>query len=167
MDMAADRPVNLSRCSLFETLPGETLLAFEDSCRERSFRAGEVIVGAEPDARHDVFVVLEGSVHVYRKAPCGDDVALAELGPGSIFGEFAAIDDRPGSATVCAAGETRLAEIPRGAFVDLLSRDPTVALNLLRRLVQIVRGLDEKMVDVHGCQDEAKSIQQTLFLASL
>jgi CRP-like cAMP-binding protein len=167
METATNAPMDLSGCSLFDDLGKEARLALERSCRERRFLPGEDIVGSQFAVRHNVFVVLEGNVHVYRTAPCGDDVALAELGPGSVFGEFAAIDDRPGSATVRSASETRLAEIPREAFVDLLKHDPTVSFNLLRNLVQLIRGLDEKMVGLHGCHDEAQSIQRTLFLASL
>jgi CRP-like cAMP-binding protein len=79
-----------------------------------------------------LFVVQEGSVVVERPGQDG-----VELGPGQCFGELALLTD-PGirSARVRAKTAGRCWAIPRSDFVDLLHREPSVAVALLAVLAQ-------------------------------
>jgi len=64
----------------------------------------------------------------------GDNVIIAELGDGEIFGEMSMIDDAPRSATVIAKVETEVIEIQRSRFIQpLQSTDPM--MDLLLRII--------------------------------
>jgi len=79
-----------------------------------------------------LFVILEGTVVVER--PGRDDV---ELGAGQFFGELALLtDEGVRVARVRARTAGRCLAVPRAAFVDLLHREPSLAVSLLSVLAE-------------------------------
>jgi CRP-like cAMP-binding protein len=157
----------LRRCRLFVGVSGDRLEVVERECRLRRFAAGDLIIAGPSTPEHGVFVVVEGTVSVVRSCVDGAGVLLAELGPYESFGEFATIDGRTGSATVTARSDCVLAELPRPLFEGLLHDCPEIAQELLRRLIALVRGLNERVIALHQCQDEADRLRRGLLLASL
>ena len=79
-----------------------------------------------------LFVVDEGVVEVEHPGQ-----PSIELGPGECFGELALLtDDGVRTARVRAKTAGRCWAIPRADFVDLLHREPSVAVALLAVLAQ-------------------------------
>jgi CPA1 family monovalent cation:H+ antiporter len=79
-----------------------------------------------------LFVVQEGTVEVERPGQ-----SSIELGPGQAFGELALLTDAGiRSARVRAKTAGRCWAIPRADFVDLIHREPSVAVHLLAVLAQ-------------------------------
>ncbi|MFQ5773528.1 MAG: cyclic nucleotide-binding domain-containing protein [Kiloniellaceae bacterium] len=101
---------------------------------EERFVAGHVIYReGEPGAA--VFVITEGEVEVLREV--GDEeVRLAVLGNGAIFGETSVIRNQPRSTTVRALGSVTLIVIPKDTFLSIFGRDNPLALPLLRLLCE-------------------------------
>lgn len=159
--------VNLARCDLFQNLPADRIADLERQCRCARFAAGDIILAAEDNRAHNVFVVLQGTGEVLRRGPFGDFIFLATLHPGAYFGEFGAIDGRSGSATIRASSDAILAEIPREVFRLLLRDEPTVAWRLMERLVHLIRSLDSRVAGLQGCQEEVDRIHRELFLVNL
>ncbi len=160
-------PYSLAASELFSELPREALADLERDCRLLRFEPGEMVLDSESPQAHGVYVVLQGVVDVFKPADCGDAVALGELSPGACFGEFSAVDGRMGSADVRARVPTVLAEIPRSVFVDLLAREPSVSLQLTRRLIRLIRRHNDRMARLHGYGDEAGRMLWELFRVSL
>jgi CRP-like cAMP-binding protein len=81
---------------------------------EPLFRAGQVGDG--------LFVILEGSVSLYRKNAKGGEREVAALERNEVLGEMDLISDRP--HTTSAKGRTagRVLFLPKGTFQDLLRR---------------------------------------------
>lgn len=96
------------------------------------------------DATDDVFLVAEGTVRVVVRTPLGQEVILGDLGPGEIFGEMAAIDGAPRSASVTALHAARLCRLPAAAFLDLALRSRAVGLRVMRALVARLRVQDQR-----------------------
>ena len=161
------RPVNLAHCELFRDLAADRVADLERQCRCARFAAGDIILAADDNRAHNVFVVLQGTGEVLRRGPFGDFVSLATLHPGMYFGEFAAIDGRSGSATVRASSDATLAEIPREVFRLLLRDEPVVAWRMMERLVHLVRSLDSRVAGLQGCQEQVDRIHRELFLVNL
>ena len=161
------RPLDLTRCELFRDLPSGRVAELERQCRCTRFAAGDIILAAEDNRAHNVFVMLQGTAEVLRRCPYGDFVSLATLQPGMYFGEFSAIDGRSGSATVRASSDAILAEIPREVFRLLLRDEPAVAWHMMERLVHLVRSLDMRVAGLQGCQVEVDRIHRELFLVNL
>jgi CRP-like cAMP-binding protein len=99
------------------------------------------------DATDDVFLVAEGAVRVVVRTPLGQEVILGDLGPGEVFGEMAAVDGEPRSASVTALHPTRLCRLPAAAFLEVALRSPEVGLRVMRVLVARLRLQDERLFE--------------------
>jgi hypothetical protein len=66
-------------------------------------------------------------------------VSFGELAPGEVFGEYAAVDHCPRSASVEARTSCLIASMPAAAFRALLQTEPMVTLAVLTQLVRRTR----------------------------
>ena len=99
------------------------------------------------DATDGVFFVAEGAVRVVVRTPLGQEVILGDLGPGEVFGEMAAVDGEPRSASVTALHPTRLCRLPAAAFLEVALRSPGVGLRVMRVLTGRLRLLDQRLFE--------------------
>ncbi|AKF09607.1 cyclic nucleotide-binding domain-containing protein [Sandaracinus amylolyticus] len=120
----------LQHVDLFVELTMPELVRVSNACRCVELGAGEVVIG-EGEASETLFLLIDGAVEVVRS-----NVRLAELGPGSHFGEMALLSQRPRSATVRTTAETRLLALDRQQFYGLLQQDPVLAGKFLWKLAQ-------------------------------
>lgn len=124
---------------------GQALLARHIS--RQKLQPGEVLI-ARDDTDDDVFQILAGTVRVIIYAPNGRAVLLRDLGAGETFGELAALDGQPRSASVEARSEAQVARVPGHVFRALVEREPALALALLRRSIGYVRHLSERIYEL-------------------
>ena len=116
-------------------------------CVWRTYRKDQTVVeSASPD--RDVYFVASGSVRIVNFALSGKPVAYATVGTGEFFGELAAIDGAPRSASVVANEKCQLAALAPQAFIELMQNHPSVALAVMSRLAAIVRSCDERIMDL-------------------
>jgi CRP/FNR family transcriptional regulator len=123
----------LQHVRLFEGVDDKELAHIAASFKERTFSAGDVI--AEEGSSGIGFFVIESGT---AKATHGD-LVIAELGPGSSFGEVALIDEGPRSATVTADSELKCWGLSAWEFRPLAETNATVAWNLARIVASYVR----------------------------
>nr|MBA3304434.1 Crp/Fnr family transcriptional regulator [Thermoleophilaceae bacterium] len=86
-----------------------------------------------------------GSVSIRRDHPDGRTLALAELRPGSMFGELAAFGDEVRSATAEALEATALVAILGADMRRVMRSDPEIALKMLAALAARVRRLNDRL----------------------
>ncbi len=110
------------------------------------YKAGEVIV-QENDFGETAYLIGQGQVAVSKQLD-GQNVHLAYLGAGEIFGEMSMIDEKPRSATVTAVTETIVSEIRRDDFFNSFQTDPKVALKLLKVLFERLREADAMILQL-------------------
>lgn len=111
-------------------------MAIEKCIKE--YASSEVIF-EEGSTGRELFVVLEGSVHIVRQIE-NREVLIATLGKGEFFGEMAVIDASPRSATaIAAADHTRIMRINHARFVYLVSQQPAFALMIMDALSKRLR----------------------------
>lgn len=91
----------------------------EKECRWFTCEPDEVIVDRD-DESTEVFFITSGSVKVMDFLANDQEIALAELGAGTSFGEMSAIDSSRRSARVAALEDTTLAALPSKMFRQLL-----------------------------------------------
>ena len=137
----------LAGVELWKELTSVERQALERRCRWRVYEEDEQIIDRETDSQ-DVFFVVSGLVRVVNYSPAGREISFDEIGSGGLFGELAALDREPRSASVVAKKRTLTASLPPAAFCDALLAHPQVALALLRRLAEIVRESDERIMDL-------------------
>jgi CRP-like cAMP-binding protein len=144
----------LHKVPLFSDLNEGELARFADITREREYPKNSVIL-FEDDPGDALYIVSTGQVKVVLIGEDGREVILSVLGDGAFFGEMALIDDEPRSAHVIAMKDSHLLVLRRDDFQAQLKQHPTIALKLLRELVQRLRRADEKigglvLLDVNG-----------------
>ncbi|MGH2539327.1 MAG: cyclic nucleotide-binding domain-containing protein [Actinomycetota bacterium] len=100
---------------------------------EMSFAAREPVV-REGELGETLFVVLEGEGKVVRGGK-----KVGTVLPGDFFGELAAIDAQPRSATVVAVTSLRVLRLFRRHLLALLKDEPQVTLKLLDGIVRRIR----------------------------
>ena len=71
---------------------------------------------------------------------------LAVLGPGSLIGELALIDDEPRSATISALKPCRLLHLTKSSFFRLADANPQVYREALKLLARRLRGANDSVV---------------------
>ena len=145
---------DLKRVPLFSGLSADELARFAEVTREREYPKNSVIL-FEDDPGDALYVVSDGQVKVVLIGEDGREVILSVLGDGDFFGEMSLIDDEPRSAHVIAMRDSRLLVLRRDDFQQQIQRHPSVALTVLRVLVQRLRQADAKigglvLLDVNG-----------------
>lgn len=111
-------------------------------------KAGRMLL-AFGAASTNVYLVLEGRVQVTLCSAAGNEVVLRDMPAGELFGELAAIDERPRSASIVALDHCVLASIPGDAFRRAVCATPEAALWMARQLVAQVRNLTEKVFELN------------------
>ncbi|MBI5694022.1 MAG: cyclic nucleotide-binding domain-containing protein [Verrucomicrobia bacterium] len=136
---APESPPPATRLGNALQLPGST-------GRTRRFAAGEILFSVgEPG---DGFYLIEvGRVQISAPVGGGEPRVLAVLGPGDTVGEMAVIDDAPRSATARAEVATEAKHITRDELLQLLEKQPVLALDLIRELSRRMRALNRKYLE--------------------
>lgn len=84
----------------------------------------------------ELFIILDGNVEVTR----GDQV-VAVLGPGEFFGEVAALDGGPHTATVRTTTQVRCLYLANQTLRPFLVEHPQVAVTFLHQMVRRFRSV--------------------------
>lgn len=98
------------------------------------------------DVTREVHFIISGAVRVAVYSACGREVIFDDQGPGTMFGELAAIDGRPRAATVTARERTLIASLPPDRFAALIHRSPAFCEAVLHHLATVVRRLNSRVV---------------------
>jgi CRP-like cAMP-binding protein len=124
----------------------ETLKRIEDEARHLAFAKGQEIVARSEDS-DDVFIVLSGLARVTVFSASGKAVNFRRVGPGELFGEFAAIDGDRRSATVEAVEPTSAVAIGSALFRDLMESDHAFMHSVMQHLVGMLRSITARVVE--------------------
>ncbi|HIG21794.1 MAG TPA: Crp/Fnr family transcriptional regulator [Henriciella marina] len=106
---------------------------FEDLGRFREFDTGQTIIEAEVESS-EVFFILSGQVKVMNLSAAGKEIWHNILGPGNTFGEMASLTGCPRTASVIAVEPTRVAILSNSEMLQLIRRDPDIAIWMMRQL---------------------------------
>ena len=137
----------LAGIAILSDLRPSELAAVEQSCRWRHYAVHEQIIDRQSDSR-DVYFVVSGKVRVVNYALSGREVALDDVEDGGYFGELAALDGRPRSASVMALTDSVIASLPPDLFLKTLATHPTTALKVMARLALVVRNSTDRIMDL-------------------
>ena len=99
------------------------------------------------EGNRDVMFLTSGRVVVTGYSITGKKISFDELSEGDFFGEIAAIDGEPRSATVVSLGESELATLAPGRFCRLLADHPEISRSVMRRLAEVIRKSNERIMD--------------------
>ncbi len=145
--MTQDKFRSLDGIAMLDPLSRPAREALEKKCNWHDFAPHEQVIDRASDT-HDVYFVVRGTVRVVNYSYSGREVSYDDIGAGGLFGELAAIDGAPRSANVVALDETTVAIVSPEVFIALLQAHPDFAFAIMKRLVQIVRGSTDRIMDL-------------------
>ncbi len=128
----------ISNIPLFNGLPDGQLREIEHITIDRYFDKSEIIF-SEGDDGDGFYVVMEGMVKIFKVSSEGKEQILHILGPGEPFGEVPVFSGQSFPANSEAIAKSRLLFFQRAAIVDLISANPSLALNMLAVLSMRLR----------------------------
>ena len=137
----------LSQCALFRGLPADECERLIGRARIRSFMPDESIflMGSEADC---MMAILTGRVQISVSSPDGNEVVLAVLGPGSIFGEIGLLDGWERTADARATMEGSAAILYRRDVLAFFDEHPVAWSNVASMLCERLRHTDEQISEV-------------------
>jgi len=139
--MAAD--VNLlAEVPLFQLLDDDERATLATLLDVRTFSKGETIFNYG-DSGDALFIVRRGSVQVFVEDCTGETIILSENLSGDVFGEISLLDGGPRTATAVATDETEALVMNRGDLLDLITKHPHAAMDLLSVMGRRLRSTDE------------------------
>ena len=120
----------VSGIPMFSGLADHYLKQIEAVAVEKKFARGEMIF-SEGDDGDGFYMVAEGQVKIYKSSPEGKEKILHIFGPGEPFGEVPVFTGRAFPATALALAKSTLLFFPKSAFLELIAKNPSLALAML------------------------------------
>jgi CRP/FNR family transcriptional regulator len=130
----------LSSTPFFRGLSPEQLSEASRIAFEKHFNKGEIIFsdGEEGDGS---YLIIEGTVKVFKLSPEGKEHIIHLFSSGRIFGEMAVFGGEHFPINAEAITPTRVLFFPRSAFISLIEKSQTLALKMLADLSYKLRVL--------------------------
>lgn len=145
--MAASENNSFLKIELLDGLSDSQRQNVAQLCSWRHYSNNEQIIDRQSDAS-DIFFIVEGRVRVVNYSLSGREVTFDDLKAGQHFGELSAIDSEPRSASVMALTNCNIASMPQERFLNLLEKEPQIALRLMQGLTSMVRASTLRIMDL-------------------
>ena len=123
----------LEQMPLFRGVDRKELQRIAEAFDDATYLAGHGIL-TEGMAGPEFFIILDGSASVVI-----DDEVVATLQRGDFFGEVAALDGGPRTASVRAETQLRCVTLPVNGLRQFLLEHPVVAVNLVPEIARRFR----------------------------
>ena len=136
----------LSAVELFNDLPLHDRKLIADKCRGLKFDTDNIIM-SHNDIDNDVYFILSGKVRIIIYSVSGKEIVFRDQSAGEMFGEIAALDNKPRSAHVIALSETNTAAMSAENFLWVLELYPSIMTRTLAQLAKLVRLLSERVIE--------------------
>ncbi len=128
----------ISAAPIFKELSENSLNQVREIAKDRFYDKGRIIF-SEGDEGDGFYVVADGSVKIYKVSAEGKEHILHIYGPGNPFGEVPVFSGQKFPANAETLIKSHLLFFPRQVFVDLISENPSLAMNMLAVLSMRLR----------------------------
>jgi CRP/FNR family transcriptional regulator, cyclic AMP receptor protein len=133
-----DDPDPLSDVPIFASLDEESRMELARLCNCCDYQAGEILF-RRGDSASAMYLVRDGEVTMSIATPDRQELVVATMRRGDFFGELAMLDGSPRSATANVIQRTKLLRLRREDFVELLGRQPKLAVAMLASIATRLR----------------------------
>jgi CRP/FNR family transcriptional regulator, cyclic AMP receptor protein len=127
---------------LFKQLNDTQIRELAARCTSDRFKKGEVIFH-KTDLSTELYIVNSGKLKAVLVDEEGDEVVIAQFAKGDFFGELSLLDGKGRSATIVVDKEAELSVLSKDVFLDVLYKNPGIAVELMATLVERLRRADE------------------------
>ncbi|MGO9612052.1 MAG: Crp/Fnr family transcriptional regulator [Dissulfurispiraceae bacterium] len=132
---------------LFQGLSEEHFEELTDIVVDQTLLRGQSIF-SDGDAATGFYVVISGRVKVFKLSSEGKEQILHIFGHGEAFGEVPMFAGKHFPANAEALEKSRIFFFPRTAFIALIKREPSLAMNMLAALSKRLRQLARLVEDL-------------------
>jgi len=136
----------LSRVEILEPLSDEDLRALLRRSLETHLGAGETFFTPE-DTTERLFILMKGRVRIFKAAE-GGELTLAEIGPGTMFGEMALTAQRLRGSYAQAIEPSILISMSRADLEHIIEENPQVGTRLVHLLSERLRSYESRIEDL-------------------
>ncbi len=120
----------IAEAILFDGLPDHHIDELLKIAREKDFVKNELIF-SEGDNGDGFYINIEGLVKIFKLSPEGKEQILHIFGPGEPYGEVPVFSGKTFPANAETISKCRSLFFPRKAIVNLITANPSIALNML------------------------------------
>lgn len=137
----------LKGSKLFSAIDKDELGYIAEHTVRKKYKDKEMLIDQTEDGEV-AYLILSGSVKVFRVAENGNEITLSILGPEEIVGEMSLIESEGRSASVAAIQETEVLVITKSAFTHFIKHSPDSAVKLIQTMAKRVRIADEHVEEI-------------------
>lgn len=141
-----DQQDNILRFQGFLSSHPEIEIAFKEVCHSRRISKGSIIVG-QGDTDKDMFLLQKGRAKVVIYSEGGNEIHLAELSPGTLFGEMALLLSSARSSNVVAQTNCSLDIISAHDFNSLIKKFPELAVFMTQMLAHKLQQTSQSLFE--------------------
>jgi CRP-like cAMP-binding protein len=147
----------LKRHPIFSRLTEQELTRLlEDEVSEERECPQQSVIFREGEWGDSIFLIGSGSVQIVLLGKDGQEIILAILRNGEVFGEMGLLQQQPRSATVIAREPCILLEIKGEEFLKLAHTHPDIELKTLLTLSERLRHVNEQVLAVRQKEVDEK-----------
>ena len=128
----------ISQAPLFNGLSADQLNQVKQIAVDKFFDRGKTVFWDGDDC-NGFYIVAAGKVKIYKVSFDGKEQILHIYGPGNPFGEVPVFSGQKYPASAQTIVKSHLLFFPKDAFIDLITQNPSVALNMLAVLSMRLR----------------------------
>jgi len=141
----------LHNCFLCRELDQTELDALSEIVITRRLKKGETLFW-EGDAATGFYVLLTGSIRIYKASPEGKEFTIHQIRPGQMFAEAAIFSVGGLPANAVALTDSQVAFFPKDRFIRLITDHPQISLKMITGLAAFVREFN-RMVEALSLKD--------------
>jgi len=138
---------SLRKCQLFAGLSSEDLDRIAAVAVPKSLQKGDYLF-RERDQAHGFYAVQSGAINVHRVNAAGKEQIIHIFRPGQSFAEAALATEQGYPAGARAVEASQVLLIQKNGFLDLLRRQPELALRMLASMSSHLRVLVSQLEDL-------------------
>ena len=128
-ETSSDWLTQMLQSALFENIPPSNIQKLLDILETIEVKAGDVVI-SQGDVGEYYYAIQSGRCEVLRKASSQKLIRIAELGPGTRFGEESLISNAKRNATVKMLTDGELARLKKEDFIELIKKPVLDSLSL-------------------------------------
>ncbi len=155
----------LSANPFFSGFEQDALEKMAAVCRPRHLAPREILF-LKGDAGDGLYAIRRGVIRIGIMDNLGQQMTMNVLGGGDVFGEITLLDGRSRTADAVAIEDTEMFFLPRRDFLNLLEREPPIALHLIGLLSARLRDVIDRLEETTFLPSAIRLARRILVLAA-
>ena len=141
------KEIFLKKVTLFKGLDTKQLKDVAEISSFKNYKKGGYIF-RENETSNALYIIVSGTVKIFKTSPQGRRKTLAILKKGDFFGEMAGLDKQTRSANSQALEDVEVLIIKEKDFEQGLKHNPRIAVNIMETLCARLRSTDRQIEDL-------------------